>query len=369
MQEAPVPPHKPSSESSPTLRSRTHNIIRVKQFSSSTFRYLYTGQIGLTGEQQRKLEKHWWLDRSPTRNDDNGQERQWEEEGSVEVLEQGRVHLPASQLPTTGAFSLEPQLLHSTISGATSRGESEKSLGPICLPPLEPIAHRSDGDDGPSQFARMLAQMTLDTPSNDNYTSTLHWLPCSRRLVATDGQHVRGGSLDMLDPTHSSSSCTWESLMHVSRVLGLQDLHGRAIKALGYHCQMLVVRTFMHNAVTGVMHNGFDETQLDLQLAMNKDLLGAFLQLYGKKGVMEEEKEEEKNEEEEGVMFGRGMVVPVERGGGAGQYQEEMKREDDEKESVTASGLLDGAECQDLILGLCKDIRSLFLDLQDNMAT
>ncbi|KAF9331958.1 hypothetical protein BG006_005191 [Podila minutissima] len=355
----------------------THSSIRVKQFSSSTFRvllqYLYTGQIGLTGEQQRKLEKHLWLDRSPTRNNDNGQEHQWEEEESVEVLEQGRVHLPASQSPTTGAFSLEPQLLHPTVSGATSRGELEKSLGSICLPPLEPIAHRSDGDDEPSQFARMLAQMTLDTPSNDDYTSTLHWLPCSRRLVATDGQHVLGGSLDMLDPTHSSSSCTWESLMHVSQVLGLQDLHGRAIKALGYHCQMLVVRTFMHNAVTSVVHNGFDETQLDLQLAMNKDLLGAFLELYGKKGVMEEEeeeKEEEEKEEEEGVRFGRGMVVPVERGEGAGQYQEEeMKREDDEKESVTAPGLLDGAECQDLILGLCRDIRSLFLDLQDNMAT
>ncbi|KAG0087653.1 hypothetical protein BGZ92_007118 [Podila epicladia] len=355
-QDAPVPPHHPSSDSSPTLGARTHNIIRVKQFSSSTFRvllqYLYTGQIGLTGEQQRNLEKYSWLDQSPTRNDDNGQDHQDEDEESVEVLEQGRVQLPSSQ-PPTGNFSLEPQL-HRMMPGAASRDESEKSLGPIRLPPLEPMAHESDGGDGPSQFAQMLARMTQDTISNDDYTSTLQWLPCSRHLVATDDQCAYG-SLDMLDPAHSPSSCTWESLVHVSQVLGLQDLHGRAAKALGYHCQMLVVRTFMHSGVAEVAHSGFNETQLDLQLAMNKDLLGAFLELYRKKWM------------EEGVKLGKGLVVPVERRGEASL--EKMKHNDDGKESVTAPSLLDGAECQDQILGLCKDIRSLFLDLQNNMDT
>lgn len=201
----------------------------------------------------------------------------------------------------------------------------------------------------------MLAQMAQGTPSD--YTSALRWLPCSR-IVAI---HDRGGSLAM-DPTHSSS-CTWESLVHVSQVLGLQDLHGRATKALGYHCQMLVVRTIMPSVVAEVAHNGFDEMQLDLQLALNEDLLGAFLELYGSEG--------DGNEAQEGVRVGREMVVPVEREGGTDKREDDVQgsRETMTTTSTTTPGLLDDAECQDRILELCKDIRSLFLDLQDIMAT
>ncbi|KAG0336497.1 hypothetical protein BG000_006523 [Podila horticola] len=266
-QEAPAPPHSSNPGSSSPSSSRTQSIIRVRQFSSSTFRvllqYLYTGQIGLTGEQQRKIDKYWRSHQytPTTRNDDTRQQEQ-EQERSVEILEQGRVYLPASPSPL-GSHSLRPQH-HAIMSG------------------------------GPS------TQMAQDTPSD--YTSALRWLPCSR-IVAI---HDCGGSLAM-DPTHSSS-CTWESLVHVSQVLGLQDLHGRATKALGYHCQMLVVRTIMHS---GVAEGGMDKREDD----------------------------------------------------------EQGSRETMTTTSTTTPGLLDDAECQDRILELCKDIRSLFLDLQDIMAT
>ncbi|KAG0034878.1 hypothetical protein BGZ82_005568 [Podila clonocystis] len=348
-QEAPVLPHNTGSRSSPSLGSRKHNTIRVRQISSSTFRvllqYLYTSQICLTGEQQRKIDKYWSLHHSPTRNNDNKQEREEEEE----VLEQGRVHLPASQ-SLLGCLSLVSH--HSTTSGGSSSDESE-SPRPILLPPLEPMALRS-GNTNDSVFARTLRRMTQDTPASD-YATALR-LSCSRLVAQRDR-----GSLDLLD-SFPSSSCSWESLVHASHVVGLQQLHARATKALGYHCQMLVLRTIMH-VVAEVAHNGFDEPQLDLQLAMNEDLLGTFVELYASKGV----------EDEEGVRVGRGMVVPVEREGRSDRR--EIEGEEDEpgsQEAVTtttkAPGLLDGAECQDQILELCKDIRSLFLDLQDTMA-
>ncbi|KAG0033310.1 hypothetical protein BGZ81_008780 [Podila clonocystis] len=306
--------------------------------------YLYMGQICLTGEQQRKIDKYWSLHRSPTRNNDNKQEREEEEE----VLEHGRVHLFASQSPLD-CLSLGSH--HSTTARRSSSDKSE-SPRPILLPPLEPMAQRS-GNTNDSVFARTLRRMTQDTPTSD-YASALQ-LPCSRLVAQRDR-----GSLDLLD-SFPSSSCSWESLVHASHVVGLQHLHVRATKALGYHCQMLVLRTIMH-VVPEMVHIGFDETRLDLQLAMNEDLLGTFVELYGSKGV----------EDEEGVRVGRGMVVPVEREGRSDRR--EIEREENEPgshEAVTtttkAHVLLDGAECQDQILELCKDIRSLFLDLQDTM--
>lgn len=212
------------------------------------------------------------------------------------------------------------------------------------------------GDNKPSHFAQTLAKMTQDMPSDA--TSTLSWLPCSRLV---EDNHYAPFETDT-----RRLSCTWESLVHISHVLGLEELHARAIKALGYHCQMLVIRTLMHSNMVEMVHNGFDETQLDLQLAMNEDLLKAFLGLYEGKGA------------EEG-MVGGGLVVEEGEGGclsGGTSWEAECEDDNDDdndeqgsrEEAATNLGLLDGPECQDRILELCKEIRSRFLDLQGTMA-
>ncbi|KAF9216048.1 hypothetical protein BGZ59_011141, partial [Podila verticillata] len=351
MQEALSPPYPSPFMPPPSSTSRP---IPVKQFSSSTFRvllqYLYTGQIGLTSEQKRRIGKYYWSNQPPTKSDDN--EVEDKEEKEEEILDRGRVHLSSSPSPSLiASYSSSRPQFHSTTSGSSS--DESGNLRSIHLPPLESMP--PSGDNEPSHFAQTLAKMTQDMPTNA--TSTLSWLPCSR--LVEDNHYAP------FETETRRLSCTWESLVHISRVLGLEELHARAIKALGYHCQMMVIRTLMHSNMGEVAHNGFDETQLDLQLAMNEDLLEAFLGLYEEKGV------------EEGMVGSRLVVEEGEggclSGGASWEAEHEDVNDDDDKqgsreEVATNLGLLDGPECQDRILELCKEIRSRFLDLQGIMA-
>ncbi|KAH7048049.1 hypothetical protein BKA57DRAFT_464020, partial [Linnemannia elongata] len=112
---------------------------------------------------------------------------------------------------------------------------------------------------------------------------------------STSGLHSAGG------PSASSSSttgsihppshqlyvhktrptCSWESLLLAANLFQLQDLETTAIKAIKYHCQMLTSRALINNNVmVEVTHDGFDRTNMDLQLVFGERILLSLLKLY-----------------------------------------------------------------------------------------
>ncbi|KAG0284998.1 hypothetical protein BGZ97_007976 [Linnemannia gamsii] len=88
-------------------------------------------------------------------------------------------------------------------------------------------------------------------------------------------------------PTHqlhvhrTRPTCSWESLLVAANLFHLQDLEMTALKAIKYHCQMLASRALINNNVMAeVAHDGFDTSNLDLQLVMGERILLSLLRLY-----------------------------------------------------------------------------------------
>ncbi|KAF9152228.1 hypothetical protein BG015_005619, partial [Linnemannia schmuckeri] len=109
------------------------------------------------------------------------------------------------------------------------------------------------------------------------------------------GLHTAGGSsafsssstTNVHPPTHqlhvhkTRPTCSWESLLLAANLFQLQDLETTAIKAIRYHCQMLASRALINNnAIAEVAHNGFDRSNLDLQLVLGERILLSLLKLY-----------------------------------------------------------------------------------------
>ncbi|KAG0324818.1 hypothetical protein BG004_003356 [Podila humilis] len=287
--------HPHQRMSFPPVSAQCPIVISVTKFSSLTFRvllqYLYTGKIGLTDKQKESVNKYWVLSDS-----------------------EPQMSSPASpssrRRRSSGGGGGDSGGIDEEMTASNRR--RNKGLGTIILPPLD-SAVGGDSITGitvPSSqlaFKDMLDRMTSqETPWSD-YIATMNWLPCSRQnqhlasSTSTTSSSAPSMSVSTTLPSSSSGGalpasslssqegeqqqeedfCTWESLALLSYELGLEDLHNRAIKALEYHCQMLVIRSLMHyNVIAEVGHNGFDEMQLDLQLAMDEHLLKNFLKLY-----------------------------------------------------------------------------------------
>ncbi|KAI1318429.1 hypothetical protein EDD11_006513 [Mortierella claussenii] len=99
------------------------------------------------------------------------------------------------------------------------------------------------------------------------------------------GQDQHGGhgfpQLIQLPSSQPQANCSWEDLLIASAFYNLQDLRELAMKAIQYHCQIMTLRgTINMNVLAEAAHNGFDETRLDLQLALGEQVLRAFLSLY-----------------------------------------------------------------------------------------
>ncbi|KAF9096626.1 hypothetical protein BGX23_010802 [Mortierella sp. AD031] len=81
--------------------------------------------------------------------------------------------------------------------------------------------------------------------------------------------------------THARATCSWESLLLGATQFGIKDLETTALKAIKYHCQMLASRALINNNVMAeVAHNGFDRSNLDLQLALGERIMLSFLEMY-----------------------------------------------------------------------------------------
>ncbi|KAK3818317.1 MAG: hypothetical protein J3R72DRAFT_427156 [Linnemannia gamsii] len=85
---------------------------------------------------------------------------------------------------------------------------------------------------------------------------------------------------------HIRPTCSWESLLLAANLFRLHDLETTALKAIKYHCQMLASRAMINNNVMAeVAHNGFDRSNLDLQLALGERIMLSLLKLYRSSGL------------------------------------------------------------------------------------
>ncbi|KAF8942214.1 hypothetical protein BGZ47_006700 [Haplosporangium gracile] len=88
-------------------------------------------------------------------------------------------------------------------------------------------------------------------------------------------------STHQLHAQKTRPTCSWESLLLAANLFQLQDLETTAIKAIKYHCQMLASRALINNnVITEAAHNGFDRSNLDLQLVLGERVLLSLLTLY-----------------------------------------------------------------------------------------
>ncbi|KAF9430452.1 hypothetical protein BGZ94_006800 [Podila epigama] len=350
----------------------THIVVR--RFSYTAFQtllqYLYTGQIGVTTEQKLNIDQY----RSSTLPEGD-QENVGVSHETTESLSP-REPNPTYDIPfttRTASWSRSPRYRSRNLLSGPSFGLSTRSssIGTIVLPPLESTFSSSvtPAREQLSLFAHMLATLAAShsNPQSDIVTSNV-WTPCSQRNMDVG---ITAGS-GRLNKT-MFGRCSWEQLLLIAREFGLKDLEGRAIKALEYHCQLNVIRTYMHsNVIADVAHNGFDEVILNLQLALNEYIFECFMDLYTTTQISDAQR------------MGRELVVATEqeqeqRQDGPCQQDEEQygenrpqlfQRRHDQivpPHSNIASTFFDSPGCNDAMIELCDDIRSHFLRLQSFM--
>lgn len=93
--------------------------------------------------------------------------------------------------------------------------------------------------------------------------------------------------MHQLHSHQTRSTCSWESLLLAANLFHLQDLKMTALKAIKYHCQMLASRALINNNVMAeVIHDGFDRSNLDLQLVLGESILLSLLKLYRSRALM-----------------------------------------------------------------------------------
>ncbi|KAF9997102.1 hypothetical protein BGZ79_009169 [Entomortierella chlamydospora] len=256
-------PHQPL----PALR------IPVKAMSLETFQvllqYLYTGRINISEQQENEINVY--------------------DCASSEVY-----HV----LREESISGLTTHHLDSRHEGKT--WETESSDANLILPPLRPPKIREMDacvgfdDEVWSSLTALLQENHNQHDNRISTTSTLSsfhssWLSCSSRNLSLHSHvqqnitHPQGYYDHTKKPKQPRRrpGCTWEDLLEVSMICDLPDLGELAMKAVQYHCQMLTIRSFINNnLLSDVPHNAFDETRLDLQLALSGHILQEFLKLY-----------------------------------------------------------------------------------------
>ncbi|CAO3563508.1 unnamed protein product [Mortierella alpina] len=223
------------SQSLPVLR------ITVKDISLEVFQvllqFVYTGTFSLTDSQRVEVEDYW----------------------SINPENHHRLTQEASRTCAQ--------------VGGERPVDAPKECVPILLPPLgsssqEPDAQQQAWEPQQDQRPKSFTA-PLDTwPDPDPYSfprSDHH--PLSPQVY----RHHHGGR----------PSCSWEDLLLAANKLHLKPLQDLAMRALQYRCQMLAVQASLNNSVMAeVAHNGFDETKLDVQLALGDEILRSLLSLY-----------------------------------------------------------------------------------------
>ncbi|ORZ07313.1 hypothetical protein BCR41DRAFT_388998 [Lobosporangium transversale] len=286
--------------------------IPVKDISLGTFQvilyFIYMGRIGISKQQIADIDSYW---------NENAEEYRLPEEDSdnlQSLLEKG--------------WSAYRQYDGSKVEDP--RGYP--CWTPINLPPLKPstiaVEDYSDGDEvfgkvagttdddnrsGGRTFTAPLfaasdgpdcsTNRQGNTPCVYTFPSAwmfLPWISCTRgkqvfleNLVDEQSRSPQEGNHHFNLPSTTSqllpqpllasrsASCSWEDLLMASTLYEIQDLRALAIKAVECHSQMTLIQASISSHMAAkVAHNGFDESTLDLQLAICEQNLRAFLKLY-----------------------------------------------------------------------------------------
>ncbi|KAF8928030.1 hypothetical protein BGZ58_009939 [Dissophora ornata] len=297
--------------------------VRVESMSQDTFRvllqYIYTGQIILSEQQLTDVEMYW---------NDNAEGYQ---------LSQGGTQ--SGQRFTEGGVAT-----CSGGNGAERDREESHPKAPTILPPLEPLwpsplpskGHGREAKDGSESHQTAFTAplyATWDRSYDDSpamistsapvYASTpapslSSWTPCSRwspHLLYRDNIHrIHDSGPNQTPPQPKAqsqgqgqqqqqhpgvhqphrkkerhSTCSWENLLLAATECELPDLQELAMTANQYRCQMMAIHasTDSNNnnnscddGLPKVAQTGFDETTLDIQLALSEHVLRLFLNLY-----------------------------------------------------------------------------------------
>ncbi|KAF9116100.1 hypothetical protein BGX27_004898 [Mortierella sp. AM989] len=340
--------------------------IPVREISLETFQvllqYLYTGRIDISEQQQTKIKVY----KSKPPED--------------------YLLLPEE---LTGIATHQQAGLK---TGSSRKGEISDTK--FNLPPLGPPETRQmdacvdfDADIRPS-FTAPLQTGCDQSSSNDPAMSmplhvTTSWLPCSRRNQTLHNQiqqntthalHHQAHFQDRKQPRRRPG-CSWEDLLDISVKCGLPDLQELAMNAIQYHCQMLTIRASINNnSMSEVPHNGFDEDQLDLQLALSEYIFQEFLELYNASSPRG-------NFEQSTVRVDIGTekqtvtesLAPKEAGFHNGKHytEKDQQRQQQQQTSQPSNvgplkGLFNDPRCEEALTELCADIRIKALSAKEN---
>ncbi|KAF9290505.1 hypothetical protein BGZ68_006879 [Mortierella alpina] len=250
-----APPPSLSGSSTPAtpipqvqLRSQPQTLpvlrITVKDISLETFQvllqYLYTGSLSLSDSQRVEVEDYWSVNPENYHRLSQEDARTYAHGGGERKVDASKECIPIL-LPSLNSSS---QGLHA--SSPQQQGQER------------------DRDQQPRTFTAPLDSW----PDPDPYSLPR---PDHHPLSPQVYRHLHGGQ----------PSCSWEDLLIAAIKLHLKPLQDLALRALQYRCQMLSVQASLNNSVmTEVAHNGFDETKLDVQLALGDEILRSLLSLY-----------------------------------------------------------------------------------------
>ncbi|KAF9990785.1 hypothetical protein BGZ75_010040 [Mortierella antarctica] len=199
-------------------------------------------------------------------------------------------------------WSLNPET-HHCISQEESRtraqdeGERKIDAPKACIPILLPSLGSSDqGSDAsfPQQQQQQGQQPPQDQPPPKSFTAPLDSWPDPNLYSLPRPDHHSVPPQVYRHHHEGQPGCSWEDLLLAANKLHLKRLQGLAMRALQYRYQMLAVQASLNNSVIAeVAHNGFDETRLDVQLALGEEILRSLLSLYNNQSSKHEDEVEE----------------------------------------------------------------------------
>ncbi|KAF9952925.1 hypothetical protein BGZ72_005810 [Mortierella alpina] len=231
--------------------------ITVKDISLSTFQvllqYVYTGSMGLSDSQKVEVEDYWTINPENYHRLPQEEPRVCADDGRERQVDAPKECVPIL-LPSLGSSSVGPDASF-----------------------LQPQSRELHPNEEQESFTAPLNTW----PDPDPYSLPR---PNHHPLSPQVYRHHHGGQ----------PSCSWEELLLAANILHLKPLQDLALRALQYRCQMLAVQASLNNTVMAeVAHNGFDETKLDVQLALGDEILRSLLSLYSNQSSKHEDEVKE----------------------------------------------------------------------------
>ncbi|KAF9999009.1 hypothetical protein BGZ65_005562 [Modicella reniformis] len=334
----PPPPSRLLGQPLPALR------IRIDDVSPKTFQsllqYIYTGEIGLSSHQLAEIERYWNENAEdykslPSNRAQDGTEPEPQQETEDSWLNTPDILSPlglsSQQQQQWSASTGIPQTASFSPPLYASQSQSQRLA--------TTRRHRHDWQQHQQLMVRHgssepAGAQGLDPNSESNASSS----SASQSQSQSPSQGQGQGQRREQDEYGGHETTSWEDLFLTARQFDLQDLQRHAMKATQYHCQMLNLRAnFDGGLVAEVVHNGFDEPTLDLQLALEEHLLRSILRLYRCPRLKEDEDGHVRVEGMEDLRTHTEADVAVEGQEGEREKGEEQEEEQAKEEPSSSS--------------------------------